>query len=234
MKKVLLCVAFGIVAFTAAYFFAIRPWHVRWGATSAELNTSLPGDELFSAQQYVVTHAITINARPRDVWPWIRQIGQDRSGFYSYTPLENLVGCQMPSVHNIDPLWKDREPGETVWFATPKHYRAQAKMVAAIVEPERAFAMVSPNDWQRLQNGSRAEDTVWAFTLEPVGASQTRLIVRLRGNPYRNLRQRLVSDLFWEPAHFIMERKMMLTIKRLAERSALAESGSHLRSASLD
>jgi hypothetical protein len=30
-------------------------------------------------------------------------------------------------------------------------------------------------------------------------------------------RPRLAELLFWEPAHFVMERKMMLTIKRLVE-----------------
>jgi hypothetical protein len=29
-----------------------------------------------------------------------------------------------------------------------------------------------------------------------------------------------VNYIFWEPAHFVMERKMLLTIKSLAEKSA--------------
>ena len=177
----------------------------RWVSSSFSTSSTLPPfgrgtfDELFFSQQPPITHAITINAPPQDVWPWIRQIGQDRSGFYSYTPLENLVGCQMPTVHHVDPSWKERAIGETVWFATPKHYRGQTKMIAAVVQPERAFAVVTPKDWQRLQSGGRAQETLWAFTLEPVGVGQTRLIARLRGAEPTNVSQCLISDLFWEP-----------------------------------
>jgi len=214
-----------VIIFNVVYFAALRAWHVRWGATGSELSATLPGDELFLGPQAPVTHDITINAPPQDVWPWIRQIGQDRSGFYSYTPLENLVGCQMPRVHQVDPSWRERAIGETVWFATPKHYRGQAKMIAAVVQPERAFAMVTPRDWERLHSGGRAQETLWAFTLKPIGVGQTRLIARLRGAEPRNVSQRLISDLFWEPAHFVMERKMLITIKKLAEHQASAKSG---------
>jgi len=75
------------------------------------------------------------------------QIGQDRSGFYSYTFLENLVGCDMPRVERLRPEWKPRAVGETVWFGTPKRFGGEARMIAAVVEPERSFAMVSVNDW---------------------------------------------------------------------------------------
>ena len=211
-----------LLIFNVVYFAALRPWHIRWGATVSELSATLPGDELYLSHQTAVTHAITINVPPQRVWPWIRQIGQDRSGFYSYASLENLVGCQMPTLHYVDPSWKEREIGETVWFATPKHYRGQAKMIAAVVQPEHAFAMVTAKDWRRLQAGGRAEETLWAFTLEPIGSGQTRLIARLRGAAPTNVSQRLMLSLFWEPAHFVMERKMLLTIKKLAEGQPLA------------
>jgi len=220
--RLVLTALFFAVAFNAVYFSAIRPWHLRWGTTSSEQLAALPGDELFSGPQSAVTHAITINAKPEDVWPWIRQIGQDRSGFFSYTPLENLIGCEMPSVHRIEPRWKDRTVGETVWFATPKHFSGQGKMIAAVVQPDHAFAMVSAADWQRLQTGGQAQDVIWSFTLEPLGASQTRLIARLRAAPPSNGRAQLVSSLFWEPAHFVMERKMLLTIKSLSEHASVA------------
>src|SRR5450631_4172946 len=72
------------------YFSALRTWHPRWGATEAELGPRLPGDELLPAPASQVTHAITIQATPERVLPWIMQIGQGRSGFYSYTWAENL------------------------------------------------------------------------------------------------------------------------------------------------
>ena len=62
-----------------------RKWHLRWGATDAEVAQSLPGDELM--HHAGANHAVTIQAPAEIVWSWLVQIGQDRAGFYSYTVL---------------------------------------------------------------------------------------------------------------------------------------------------
>ena len=108
------------------------------------------------------------------------QIGQDRSGFYSYTILENMFGADMPKVERLVPEWKPRAVGETVWFATPKRFGGQGKMIPAIVEPNRALVLVMANDWQKIQQGDHAEEGMWTFTLDPLLDGQTRLIARLR------------------------------------------------------
>lgn len=61
----------------------------------------LPGDEFVPAPTIASTHAITINKPAENIWPWIAQIGQDRGGFYSYTLLENLIGCRMKNADRI-------------------------------------------------------------------------------------------------------------------------------------
>ena len=142
-----------IVAAGAAYIFALRPWHLRWGTTDEELAASLPGDAICPDTAAQVTHAITINAPPEKVWPWILQIGQDRGGFYSNTFLENIVGCEMRNTGHIVPEWQNREVGDTVWFATPKHFGGQAKMIAAIVEPQRAMVLATPAGLGKNQKG---------------------------------------------------------------------------------
>ena len=200
------------------YHLGLRNWCMRWGATPAEVHATLPGDDLFPVYTGQATHAITIRASPQQIWLWLMQIGQDRSGFYSYTIFENMLGADMPKVEHLVPDWKPRAVGETVWFATPKRFGGQGKMIPAIVEPNRAFAMVSPNDWQRLQAGGRAQEGMWTFTLEPLGDGQTRLIARVRGGTPPTLTSRLVGRLFWEPAHFVMEQKMLRTIRDLSER----------------
>jgi hypothetical protein len=113
-------------------------------------------------------HAITINAPPEKVWPWLMQIGQDRSGFYSYTRLENMIGSEMPKVERLVPDWKPRTVGETVWSGTPQHCKGQAYMVAALVEPQRAFVMVGPLDGKKVQAGGPGAGASWGFVLEPV------------------------------------------------------------------
>jgi hypothetical protein len=67
-----------------------RRWHLRWGATPAEAAASLPGDALLPRAQYKSTRAITINAPPEAVWPWLVQVGCQRAGFYSNDLLDNL------------------------------------------------------------------------------------------------------------------------------------------------
>jgi hypothetical protein len=201
----------------AAYFLRVRPWHLRWGATDDEYGGALPGDDLCPESINLATHAITIDAPPQDVWPWILQIGQDRGGFYSYAFLENLVGCEMHNTTHIVSDWQNRSVGDTVWFATPKHFGGQARMVAAIVEPEKSMVLVTPADWHRIESGKCGLEETWGFALRPEGERKTRLIVRARGTAHPPLWKRVADYAFLEPAHFIMERKMLLTIKRLAE-----------------
>jgi hypothetical protein len=122
----------------------------------------------------------------------------------------------MPRVERLVPEWKPRIVGETVWFGTPKRFGGQARMIAAVVEPERSFAMVSVNDWERLRKGSRAQEALWSFTLEPLADGQTRLIARVRNGPPPSFPSRAVGRLFWEPMHFVMEQKMLRTIRDLS------------------
>jgi hypothetical protein len=222
MKKLLRRFALGILAMLVvaglAYHLGLRNWCLRWGATPAEVRATLPGDDLFPVYAGEATHAITIHASPEQVWPWLMQIGQDRSGFYSYTFLENSIGADMPKVERLVKDWKPRAIGETVWFATPKRYGGQGRMTAALVQPQRSFVMVSPKDWESLQAGRPAQEAFWSFTLEALGNGQSRLIARVRGGTPPSLASRAVGRLFWEPMHFVMEQKMLRTIRDLSER----------------
>jgi hypothetical protein len=200
------------------YHLGLRQSCMHWGTTKAEAYATMPADNLFPAYTSEATHAITIHAAPDKIWPWLMQIGQDRSGFYSYTIFENMFGSDMPKVEHLVPEWKPRVPGETVWFATPKRFDGQGKMIAAMVEPDHEFAMVSPKDWQALQSGGRASEGFWSFTLQPIENGQTRLIARVRSGTPPTLAGRLAGRLFWEPAHFVMEQKMLRTIRDLSER----------------
>jgi hypothetical protein len=222
MKKLLRRFALGVLAVLVvaglAYHLGLRNWCLRWGTTPTEARATLPGDDLFPVFTGEATHAITIHASPEQVWPWLMQIGQDRSGFYSYTFLENSIGADMPKVERLVPDWKPRAIGETVWFATPKRFGGQGRMTAALVQPQRSFVMVSPKDWENLQAGRPAQEAFWSFTLEPSGNGQSRLIARVRGGTPPSLASRAVGRLFWEPMHFVMEQKMLRTIRDLSER----------------
>ena len=184
----------------AAYTYLIRPWHLRWGATDEEVKMALPGDELTQQPKLNATHAITIHAPVSDVWPWLAQIGQRQGGFYSYTWLENLVGCRMQNAEQIVPEWQNPQVGDEVWL----HPKAPPLKVLAI-EPGRFIVL----------------EKTWTLFLRSLDEQTTRLIIRGRGDYLPDWKNAALNLLFWrglfEPAHFVMERKMMLGIKQRAE-----------------
>ncbi|MGH7389692.1 MAG: hypothetical protein ACREM3_09585 [Candidatus Rokuibacteriota bacterium] len=95
-----------------------------------------------------------------------------------------------------------------------------AWVVAKIVR-ERAMVMVMPGDLQRVLTESRAREGVWSFILDPMAENGTRLVMLSLGAEAPSPSRRFAEGVFWEPAHFVMERRMMLTIKRLAEQHPL-------------
>jgi hypothetical protein len=201
----------GVVA--SVYMLAVRPWHMRWGATDAEVAETLPGDELLPDAQVVSTRAITIQASAADAWPWIAQLGEGRGGFYSYTWVENLLGCRMQNADRVIPEFQDPHVGDRIWLARwwNERYDAPSYLIVAAVEPDRIFTLQSPT--------AEGESTTfsWAFVLREQGEGRTRLLVRSRSRWVTGLRGELFSRAIGEPAHFVMERKMMLGIQQRAE-----------------
>ena len=208
-----------LAAVVTAALWALRRWALRWGATRGELAHAWPGDEISPEAAEISTRAITIGAPAATVWSWIVQIGQDRAGFYSYTWLENLFRCVMPRVERIVPEWQERTVGDVVWMARRDRYRGEARQRVVRVDPERVLSLASPSDWCRLVRREDNRGGNWTFILAPIGPTSTRLIVRSRGPKAPTFFGRLFWVMMFEPAHFVMERRMMLQIKALAERT---------------
>jgi hypothetical protein len=196
----------------------LRSWYNHWGADNEEIKLSLPGDELVPAPMLGYTRAITINASAKQVWPWLAQMGQGRGGLYSYDGLENLAGCKIHSADHIIPELQDPQVGELIRLG-PQGYPCFAVVT---VDPARALVLISANP----QTGQPVEHTTqaakgysiatWQFILKALGENTTRLLVRQRLS--------YSPDLVWvwrltEPVGFVMERKMMLGIKKRAERN---------------
>jgi hypothetical protein len=196
----------------------IRGWYNCWGASADELARRFPGDELNPSPKLGYTRAITIQAPVERVWPWLVQLGQGRGGLYSYDGLENLAGCDIHSVERIIPELQNPQIGEQIRMG-PKGYPCFA---IAAIEAGRALVLISADPQTGLpvgyttQAGKGYSTATWQFILNALGENATRLIVR----------QRLTysPDLAWiwrltEPVGFVMERKMLLGIKRRAERN---------------
>lgn len=199
-------------ALVATGLLAARPWFLRWGATDAEVHGTWPGDEMSPDPASEATRAITIHAPAEEVWPWIVQIGQDRGGFYSYTWLENLFGARIYNADKIIP-GLTRQVGDTVWMTPPQRYDGKGCSRVARLDPERALVMVTPDDYGGVRKTGIAPHGTWAILLQPIDNQTTRLVVRSRSGRKEGAFRFLVFD----PAHFIMERKMMLGIRDRAE-----------------
>ena len=211
----------GLVALASvsalAVLLRLRQYAFTWGATADDVGQAWPGDELCPESDTVATRAIAIDAPADVVWAYVAQIGQDRAGFYSYTWLENLFRCGMPNVSTVIPEWQQRIVGDTVWLARPDRYNGDARLKIARVDRDRDLVLTSPEDWGRIVRHEHARDGAWSFIVVPTSAATARLIVRSLGPEQPGFVKGLARAIVFDPAHFIMERRMMRRIKALAE-----------------
>lgn len=207
----------------AAYALSVRPRILRWGATEHELERGWSSDDLSPDEcKFEATRAVTVHAPAEDVWRWVVQIGQDRAGFYSYDWIENLFGFNIHNILEIVPEFQDLEEGDIVWLASPDRFGGHAKLIVGLLERDRVMALVRPADADALARGEKADHGYWAFHVEPVDDDTCRLVLRTRGGKDPGLGEKMAGRLFWDFAHFVMERKMMKTIKVLAEEEVVS------------
>jgi len=183
----------------------------RTGLTRSRAAVSLPGDLLLPTAPIVADRAVTIDASPDQVWPWLTQIGQDRGGFYSWTAVENQLGCQVTDVHEMRPGWAQRAVGDEVALAPGMSLRV------AVSAPGRALVLTT-------EGGSLPEDAAgsasmqfgftWAFILIDEGDS-TVLHVRERYLPGNRSADVMIRAVLVGSA--VMTHRMLHTIKGLAE-----------------
>jgi hypothetical protein len=193
------------VTAVAVYLRVLRPWHMNWNATKDEAHGPVAGDELMPGAGIVATRVVEIDAPPSAIWPWLVQMGPGRGGAYTYDWIERRAGIEIRNVDRIIPEFQDLKVGDEVEMPG---YRMRVERLA----PERALVFRSSNAaW------------VWAFELRPTDG-RTRLISR---NSFDTSKLRLQDWLAYpviEPWSWVTERKMLLTIKQLAETLAHAKS----------
>jgi hypothetical protein len=155
------------------------------------------GDDLCANATVVATRCITIPAPPQDVFPWIRQMGFGRAGWYSYDWLDNLGRKSASRVHEE---WQDVNTGDSV-PAGPTSFQA------AIVSPSQHFVL-------EVKNGKKM--TPWLhFTLAyelRVVPQGTRLVTRMRSH-INVPGGRLIEKFILGPGDGIMLRRQLLTLK---------------------
>lgn len=209
----LLLGAVGIAAVVAWRRFA-TPWHQRWGASDDEVQMPLPGDDLVAEPAEQVTRAISIEAPPEAVWPWIVQIGADRGGFYSYERLENLFGLDIHNADRIVPDWQEREVGDLVyadakgsggWYVMQVVPGEALVLLVGDVEAGRPLRRDQGLKWEFL----------WTFAVRPAHGGMSRLLVRERtafGSPLTRIAMAPIGVV-----SFLMTQKTLREIKARAE-----------------
>ena len=193
-----IAVGLGLAAVVVATYVAfLGPSQRRWGASDKEVGRAMPGDDLLPPGAPSTTRAITIDAIPRDVFPWLLQIGYGRGGWYSYDWIDN---DGKRSVHRIDPTLQDLAVGDRIQMVPgfgPK-----------VREIEQDHHILSSGD----------ADT-WCLLVEPRPGGCSRLISRWRLDWPKSIGT-YVWTCIADPGAFVMEQKMLRTIKTLAESNA--------------
>jgi hypothetical protein len=204
-RRIIGGVALGAGVWAVSYPVLFRHRCLTWGATPDEAVRVLPGDELLAAADIVSTRAVTIDAPPNAVWPWLVQMGSGRGGAYTYDWIENLFGLGMHSANEILPQFQDVNVGDEMQLGPNR-----PKMRVEVLEAERVFTV-------RFADGT----WVWTFALFP-DHEATRLVSRNRiATPNASLPTRIFNLLFMESGSLVMERKMLLEIRKRAERLAV-------------
>ena len=155
----------GALAAEVVAYLLWRPRMLRWGATAGEASEPLPGDDRTPHPRVQSTRAITIDAPPEQVWPWLMQMGIGRAGFYSHDWVERLMfrARYVEGKHSatrIHPEIMPLQVGDTVPMG------AGALAPVSEVEPYRHVV---------------AQET---YVLRPLPGNKTRLLARCRGTGY--------------------------------------------------
>jgi hypothetical protein len=161
----------------------------------------MPGDEVVKQPTFHATRAVTIQARPEEIWPWLVQIGCKRAGWYSYDWLDNLG---IPSAERIIPELQHVAVGDLIPMSPD---RKQGQWVKDF----------EPNQWMLWWDNKG--DATWSWGFYPFDESQTRLITRVRVR-YRWLSPVILLNLLVEFTDIVMRRKCLLGIKQRAERAS--------------
>lgn len=211
----------GLAAAGVGVYVAVRPRLMRWGATDEEVTGPYPGSDVVPGGERGATMAVTIDATPDEVWPWLVQMGGDRGGWYSWDRLDN---GGRPSATEVHPEWQDLAVGDTVRYWTRKGPVAAWEVAA--LEPNRFLGLHGLTDLR----GRRLDPTkprppaytegLWGFLLTGLPGGRTRLVI----SGYQTFRprwlERFTNYWLYIPAVWPMQARMLVVLKRNIERRA--------------
>jgi hypothetical protein len=217
-----------------AAFAGLHWLGTRWGATDAEVDANLPGDDVIPHPNFETTHAVSVAAPPATIWPWIAQGGYGRGGWYSESWLDPIIigalvvmtpagkpkptrpprsadtilpAYQHPSVGDIIP----DGPPDTAWFRVMS------------VDPDHSYVLhstthvtyLTPTTLQSSRWALKGDFT-WVFALQPAAGGGTRLLLRTRASAQPRAVLKLMYPLLLA-GDFAQARAILNGIKQRAE-----------------
>jgi hypothetical protein len=193
---------FLLLALALLYWFPVRRWFGRWGTTSDELTRVMAGDARIANPTHTATHAVTIDAPPTDIWPWLVQMGYQRGGLYSYDWLDRLFRIlDRPSASRVLPEFQRLAVGDTIRLGP------REELTVTSLDANRSLV---------LGYHAHAFEWVWQFGLYPLDDWRTRLVSR-GTERYKHTFGAWLFMRVMEPAAFLMTRRMLLGVKQRAE-----------------
>ena len=191
-----------------------------YGSTAEERARPVPGDDIVPDPVVVTNHAITIDAPPERVWPWVVQMGWGRGGWYTARWVDRLLfPANGPAAETVIPDLQGLAVGGFVPDGPPE---TKTGFIVEQLEPNRALVLHStshlPASWRA--HNRAVLDWSWVFVLTPIdGGQRTRYLFRSRWttSPWWLT---LGGWLGIVPADFIMSRDHLHEVKQRAERLA--------------
>jgi hypothetical protein len=206
----------------AIYAVGLRPRLVRWGASDEEVEGPFPGAEHVLDGERAPTMAVTINAPPEQVWPWLVQLGWDRGGWYSWDRLDN---AGRPSARAVHPEWQNLAVGDRLKFWSPIGGVLDSYAVD-VLEPNRFLGLYGFSDLRgRILDPTRPRpsanmEALWGFQLNELPSGRTRLVISGWQAMHPRWLGRLTYYWLFPPMVWIMQARMLAVLKHNIERVA--------------
>jgi hypothetical protein len=109
--------------------------------------------------------------------------------------LERVAGAHIENANTIHPEWQNVHVGDTAWLA--RRYGDAARQVVAAVVPGSHLVLMSPGDFERVQQGDKAPGAGGFYRRCKGG--WTRLLARGSGGA--------VGHVTFDVPHFVMDKR---------------------------
>jgi hypothetical protein len=207
LKKIFKIASITLGVIILFYIVFLRYVLLNWGATDAEMKKYYPGDSIVADPGYINVLAVTVHKAPSDVWPWIAQMGLNKGGFYSYTWIENLFGCNLHNADRLHPEWQNAKQGDYEPVCATAEKNEIPGWVIHTLIPNRTFVY------------RKSTDSTWTmgFYIDSVSENSCRLITRMRYVTPKKFLPYVAEKVWFEWAHCIMQRGSITGIRKRAE-----------------